>query len=146
VNILVTGGAGFIGSNLIKKLVSEGHRVVSLDNYSTGDKKNHIEGVKYINCDIEQLEYIKGDYDLCYHLAAQSRVQPSFEDPSETFTSNVLGTKRVCEFALKIGAKVVYAGSSSKHHNPATSPYAMYKYLGEGVCKLYKESFNIWSW
>ena len=90
--ILVTGGAGFIGSNLIKKLVSEGHRVVSLDNYSTGDKKNHVEGVKYINCDIEQLEYIKGDYDLCYHIAAVWRVQPSFKDPTETFRVNVNGS------------------------------------------------------
>lgn len=78
--ILVTGGVGFIGMNLIKRLVSEGHRVVSLDDYSTGNKSNHIEGVKYINGDIETIEYLKGDYDLCYHLAAQSRVQPSFDE------------------------------------------------------------------
>ena len=62
--ILVTGGAGFIGSNLIKRLVSEGHRVVSLDDYSTGDRSTHIEGVKYINCDIEQLEYINPKHYL----------------------------------------------------------------------------------
>ena len=59
---LVTGGAGFIGSNLIKRLVKEGCQVVSLDNYSTGDKRNHVEGVKYIEGDIETIEYIKGDY------------------------------------------------------------------------------------
>jgi len=144
VKILVTGGAGFIGSNLIKKLVSEGHRVVSLDNYSTGDKKNHIEGVKYINCDIEQIEYIKGkDIDLCFHLAAQSRVQPSFDDPTETFRVNVNGTEKVMEWADNWDIKVIYAGSSSKHHDPTDSPYAMYKYLGEEVCKLYKKSFNV---
>ena len=145
--ILVTGGAGFIGINLIERLVKEGHDVHSLDNYTTGTENNHLPTVQYYKGDVSEHGsfdwFLAEDYDIIYHLAAQSRVQPSFEDPSETFTSNVLGTKRVCEFALKIGAKVVYAGSSSKHHNPATSPYAMYKYLGEGVCKLYKESFNL---
>jgi len=144
VKILVTGGAGFIGSNLIKKLVSEGHRVVSLDNYSTGDKKNHIEGVKYINCDIEQIEYIKGkDIDLCFHLAAQSRVQPSFDDPTECLRVNVNGTEKVMEWADNWDIKVIYAGSSSKHHDPTDSPYAMYKYLGEEVCKLYKKTYDV---
>ena len=142
--ILVTGGAGFIGSNLIKRLVSEGHRVVSLDDYSTGDRSTHIEGVKYINCDIEQLEYIKGkDIDLCYHLAALSRIQPSFDDPTECFRVNVKGTESVMEWADNWDVKVVYAGSSSKHHNPSDSPYAMYKYLGEEVCKLYKKTFDV---
>ena len=149
-NILITGGAGFIGSNLIKRLLNEGHEVHSLDNYSTGNVNNHlsVEGFTAIYTKGDVSEYgsydlPSDDYDIIYHLAAQSRVQPSFEDPSETFKCNVLGTKRVCEYALKIGVKVVYAGSSSRHHNPATSPYAMYKYLGEGVCKLYKESFNL---
>jgi UDP-glucose 4-epimerase len=144
VKILVTGGAGFIGSNLIKKLVSEGNEVVSLDDYSTGDRKNHIEGVKYINCDIEQIEYIKGkDIDLCYHLAAQSRVQPSFDDPTECLRVNVNGTEKVMEWADNWDIRVVYAGSSSKHHDPTDSPYAMYKYLGEEVCKLYKKTFDV---
>ena len=145
--ILVTGGAGFIGVNLIEKLIKEGHDVDSLDNYTTGTKDNHLPTVQYYKGDVNEYGSLNGfisdDYDIIYHLAAQSRVQPSFENPSETFTSNVSGTKKICEFALKIGAKVVYAGSSSKHHNPATSPYAMYKYLGEGICKLYKESFNL---
>ena len=141
--ILVTGGAGFIGSNLIKRLVSEGHRVVSLDDYSTGDRSTHIEGVKYINADIETIEYLKGQYDVCYHLAALSRIQPSFDDPTECFRVNVKGTESVLEWARHNNIKVVYAGSSSKHHNPADSPYAMYKYLGEEVCKLYKQTFNV---
>ena len=142
--ILVTGGAGFIGTNLIKRLVDEGHKVLSLDDYSTGDKKNHVEGVKYINCDIEQIEYIKGkDIDLCYHLAAQSRVQPSFDDPTECLRVNVNGTQKVMEWVDNWDIRVVYAGSSSKHHDPTDSPYAMYKYLGEEVCKLYKNSFDV---
>jgi UDP-glucose 4-epimerase len=139
--ILVTGGAGFIGSNLVKRLLDEKHEVHSLDNYSTGNTE--VKGCEYFKGDILEIDTIHDDYHIIFHLAAQSRVQPSFDNPSETFRVNVKGTEDVCKFALNIGAKVVYAGSSSKHHNPATSPYAMYKYLGEGVCKLYKESFNL---
>ena len=142
--ILVTGGAGFIGMNLIKRLVSEGHDVVSLDDYSTGFEKNEIEGCNYINADIESLEYWKGEgFDLCYHIAAQSRVQPSFTDPTECFRINVKGTETVMEWAKHNNVKVVYAGSSSKHHDPTDSPYAMYKYLGEEVCKLYKKTYDV---
>ena len=142
-NILVTGGAGFIGSNLIKSLVEKGFNVTSLDDYSTGSKSNEIQDVKYYNLDIEKISKINESIDICYHLAAQSRVQPSFEDPEESFRINVLGTSRVMEWAKKKKVKVVYAGSSSKHHVPSDSPYAMYKFLGEEVCKLYKKSYNV---
>ena len=142
-NILVTGGAGFIGSNLIKSLVEKRYKVISLDNYSTGSKSNEIQGVKYYNLDIEQIFKVDESIDLCFHLAAQSRVQPSFEDPEESFRTNVLGTSRVMEWARANKIKIVYAGSSSKHHDPSDSPYAMYKFLGEEVCKLYKKSYNI---
>ena len=138
-NILVTGGVGFIGSNLIKTLVEKGFNVISLDNYSTGSKSNEIQEVKYYNLDIEKISKINEPIDLCFHLAAQSRVQPSFEDPEESFRVNVLGTSRVMEWARINKIKIIYAGSSSKHHDPSDSPYAMYKFLGEEVCKLYKK-------
>lgn len=141
--ILVTGGAGFIGTNLVEHLKWDGHEVVVLDNYSTGNKCNHIEGVKYIEGDIEMVEYINNHFDLIYHLAAQSRVQPSFENPTETFRVNVKGTESVMELAKAKGTKVVYAGSSSKHHDPTDSPYAQYKFLGEEVCKLYKKTYDV---
>jgi|TARA_B110000211_G_scaffold126589_1_gene145723 UDP-glucose 4-epimerase len=142
--ILVTGGAGFIGTNLIKRLLSEGYKVHSLDNYDSGLVKNHQEGCKYINGDLETIECIKGEeYDLCFHLAALSRIQPSFENPTETFRVNVKGTEAVMEWARANNVKVVYAGSSSKWHDPTISPYAMYKYLGEKVCKLYKKTFDV---
>lgn len=141
--ILVTGGAGFIGTNLIKRLVDEGHHVLSLDDYSTGTKGNHIQGVTYWRGDIETIEFLDGKFDLCYHIAAQSRVQPSFEEPTECFRVNVKGTQAVMEWAKAKNVKVIYAGSSSKHHDPSDSPYAMYKYLGEEVCKLYKKSYNV---
>jgi len=142
-NILVTGGVGFIGSNLIKSLIEKGFNVTSLDNYSTGNKSNEIQHVKYYNLDIERISKINESIDLCFHLAAQSRVQPSFEDPEESFRVNVLGTSRLMEWARNNKVKIVYAGSSSKHHNPSDSPYAMYKFLGEEVCKLYKKSYNV---
>ncbi|MBT4952107.1 MAG: NAD-dependent epimerase/dehydratase family protein [Pelagibacteraceae bacterium] len=141
--VLVTGGVGFIGSNLIKELKNKDFEVVSLDNYSTGDKKNEISGVTYINDDIINIFKLDNDFDICFHLAAQSRVQPSFEDPEESLRVNVIGTSKVMDWAHKNKIKVVYAGSSSKHHDPSDSPYAMYKFLGEEVCKLYKKSFKV---
>ena len=142
--VLVTGGAGFIGTNLIKNLIKKEFEVVSLDDYSTGSISNEINGVKYLKMDIEDIAEIKEKkFDICFHLAAQSRVQPSFEDPEESVRVNVLGTTRVLEWAKKNSVKVIYAGSSSKHHDPSDSPYAMTKYLGEEICKLYKKVFYV---
>jgi len=140
--ILVTGGAGFIGTNLIKRLVSEKHDVVSLDNYDSGSVSNHIEGCNYHSGDIESISLMDKDFDLIYHLAALSRIQPSFENPSEFFRVNVIGTEAVCEWARKLNIRVVYSGSSSRWHDPFQSPYAMYKKLGEDVCKMYKKVFG----
>ncbi len=142
--VLVTGGVGFIGTNLIKELIKKGIEVVSIDNYSTGSKHNEVEGVKYLNHDIEEIFSIKEkNFNLCFHLAAQSRVQPSFDNPLESVRVNVTGTTKVMEWAKINNIKVVYAGSSSKHHDPSDSPYAMTKYLGEEICKLYKKSFSV---
>jgi UDP-glucose 4-epimerase len=141
--ILVTGGAGFIGSNLIKELNKNNYEIFSIDDYSTGKKENEIPGVVYINDDLSNIRKVGKGFDTCFHLAAQSRVQPSFENPNESLRVNVLGTSKVMEWAHKNKVKVVYAGSSSKHHDPCDSPYAMYKFLGEEVCKLYKKSFKV---
>jgi|TARA_B110000438_G_scaffold210454_1_gene202412 UDP-glucose 4-epimerase len=142
--VLVTGGVGFIATNLIKSLLKKDIKVVSLDNYSTGYKLNEMKGVKYYNLDIEEIDKInEQDFDTCFHLAAQSRVQPSFENPKESVRVNVNGTLMLLEWAKKRNVKVIYAGSSSKHHEPSDSPYAMSKFLGEEICKLYKFSFNV---
>ena len=141
--ILVTGGAGFIGSNLIEELIRLGYDVTSVDDYSAGQKKNEIQGAQYINLDIEFIEELDNKFDLCFHLAAKSRVQPSFNEPEEYFRVNVTGTMKIMEWAKKNNIKVIYAGSSSKHHDPSDSPYAMYKFLGEEVCKLYKNSYSV---
>ena len=142
--VLVTGGAGFIGTNLINSLVLKKLKIESLDNYSTGCKENEIESVEYVKGDIESInQFDNQQFDYCFHLAAQSRVQPSFQDPEESFRSNVTGTLKVMEWAKKNKVKVLYAGSSSKHHDPSDSPYAMTKYLGEEVCKLYRKIYDI---
>ena len=141
--ILITGVLGFIGKNLAKKLVADGHDVIGLDNYEIGKPADEVDGVRYLPWDIEQIEYLKGDsIDLCFHLAALSRIQPSFEQPSETFRVNARGTEAVCEWARHNNVKVVYSGSSSQWHDPFLSPYALYKKLGEDVCKLYRMIYN----
>tara|TARA_A100001015_G_C15003944_1_gene719814 strand:+ start:1220 stop:2080 length:861 start_codon:yes stop_codon:yes gene_type:complete len=142
-NILITGGAGFIGSNLAERLLKDGHNVLSIDDYSFGTKDNELDGVKYINDDIENILSIQAKIDICFHLAAKARVQPSFEDPVDYFRVNAKGTMKVMEWAKENKVKVVYAGSSSKHFSPEDSPYAMYKFLGEQICKLYKKSFGV---
>ena len=148
--ILITGGAGFIGTNLIKRLVKEGHDVHSLDNYDSGKEENHIEGATYHDYDIEQITQWKNrsdaglnEFDLCFHLAALSRIQPSFSNPSETFRVNTKGTEAMLDWARQNKVKVIYAGSSSRWHNHIISPYATSKYLGEELCKMYKKSFNL---
>ena len=142
--ILITGALGFVGKNLDKRLVADGHDVIGLDNYEIGKPADEVDGVKYLPWDIEQIEYLKGDsIDLCFHLAALSRIQPSFEQPSETFRVNARGTEAVCEWARHNNVKVVYSGSSSQWHDPFLSPYALYKKLGEDVCKLYRMIYGL---
>ena len=141
--ILVTGGAGFIGSNLIELLIKGSHEVTSIDNYSLGFESNHIQGANYINMDINDISTLTNDFDLVYHLAALSRVQPSFNKPSETFNTNVNGTQKVCEFIRHGNAKLVYAGSSSRHCDTNGSPYAFTKYIGEEICKMYRTTYGL---
>jgi UDP-glucose 4-epimerase len=141
--ILVTGGVGFVGTALIKKLLTEGHNVHSLDNYEIGVIENEIAGCNYHIGDIENISLMDKDFDLIFHLAALSRIQPSFNNPNETYRVNTIGTQRVCEFARLTGAKVVYAGSSSRWHDPYQSPYAACKHMGEEACKMYKKTYGM---
>lgn len=140
--VLVTGGNGFIGTNLIERLVKEGYDVWSLDNLTTGNLSNYVKGCTYHYKDIEDIDELSS-FDLCFHLAGLSRIQPSFHEPSETFRVNTLGTQKVVEWCRKNNVKLVYAGSSSKHHDPYQSPYACYKYLGEEVCKMYRKVYKM---
>lgn len=113
--ILVTGGAGFIGSHLCERLVADGHRVISLDNYFTGTKENHVPGVEYREGHTKDIEKLVPETpDLIYHLGEYSRVAKSLEEPELVWDLNVTGTAAVLEFWRSRGCDLVYAGSSTK--------------------------------
>jgi|TARA_B100000315_G_scaffold49317_1_gene43922 UDP-glucose 4-epimerase len=145
--IIVTGGVGFIGTNLIKRLLKYGHKVVSLDNYSTGKKENEQKGCKYFDVDLrltKDYSFFMDNPDVIFHIAALPRIQPSFEAPSITFNSNVVSTQNICEWARTNGnIPVVYAGSSSIHGDKYANPYTFTKWLGEEVCKMYSNIFKL---
>ena len=147
--ILVTGGAGFVGTNLLTSLKKQqpNTELYSIDNYSTGYKENEINGVKYHEVDIhseeatEIINYIEPD--IIYHLAALARIQPSFKFPTSTFDSNMLGTQRVLEYARQNKTPVIYAGSSSTHGGVHKNPYTFSKWVGEELCKLYSKVYDV---
>tara|TARA_Y100001938_G_C8098070_1_gene439537 strand:- start:64 stop:936 length:873 start_codon:yes stop_codon:yes gene_type:complete len=145
--ILVTGGAGFIGKNLIKRLVSENNFVVSVDNYFTGTVYNHINGCEYLDADCGMENYgnifQEYEFDVIYHLAAYARIQPSLKQPRDTIENNFTGTLNILEFARCNDIQVIYAGSSSKHHGLYGSPYAWSKYGGEQLCYLYSSVYDM---
>jgi UDP-glucose 4-epimerase len=143
---LVTGGAGFIGTNLIKRLLKDGHDVVSIDNYSTGKKENHQEGCRYWDYDLSDrycpvLEV--DEYDIIYHIGALARIQPSIKEPLIHIKNNFVSTLNVLEQARLNNIPVVYAGSSSKHHGLYGSPYAWSKFSGEELCRLYSSVYDV---
>jgi UDP-glucose 4-epimerase len=145
-NIMVTGGAGFVGTNLIKRLLKDGHNVVSLDNYSTGKKENHQEGCVYHECDIRDVidfNYFMKDVDIVYHLGALARIQPSFVNPANTLEVGILGTMNILEYAREQGCKVIFAGSSSVHSGKLKNPYTFSKVVADDLCLLYKKHFNV---
>ena len=159
--VIVTGGAGFIGSNLVDKLIEQGVEVTILDNLSTGKEENINPKAKFINCDIstasetDMLFYINGA-DVVFHLAALARVQPSIEDPQTFNKVNIEGTLNVLFAAYKAGVKrVVYSASSScygdatkfptpeEHSTNPLSPYGLQKYVGEQYCKMFSEVYGL---
>jgi UDP-glucose 4-epimerase len=141
--ILVTGGAGFVGTNLIKKLLNEGHEVQSLDNYTTGLIENEIEGCKYWVGDIQNICTMDKDFDVIYHLAAIARIQPSFERPEDYIKTNFDGTYEIVKFCIKNNIPLIYAGSSSKHSGRFKNPYTFSKDLGEDIIQLYQIHFGL---
>lgn len=143
-NALVTGGAGFIGYSLSKELIKRGYRTDVIDNLYIGKESKIAEGSNFLGGDIRAMANIPDKkYDYIFHLAALSRIQPSFNSPHHTFSVNVDGTRQVIDYAWRNKSKIIYAGSSSKHHNPELSPYAMSKFLGEQWCKLYKKVYGL---
>lgn len=159
---IVTGGAGFIGSNLVDKLILNGHEVHILDNFSTGKKENCNSEASYHELDIcnlknsEQITKIMSDADSVFHMAALARVQPSILNPLKYELHNTIGTMNILKSSVDAGVKrVVYSASSSAYGNPMElpskechptnpiSPYAAQKYYGEVCCKMFSEVYNI---
>ena len=124
----VTGGAGFIGSHLVKKLVERGNEVIVIDNLNTGKKQNIEKISKKIDFfevdirDFSAIEDILKNIDGIFHEAALASVQDSFRIPDEFFDVNVNGTENIFKIAKKLGIKVVYASSSSVYGNPVSIP------------------------
>jgi len=147
--IVVTGGAGFIGSHLIESLVqNEENLVISLDNYFTGTKENHIAGAEYHEGHAKDIaKHITEKPSLIFHLGEYARVEKSFEDVATVWDLNVPGTFGVLEFAREMGAKVVYAGSSTKFGDGGMgrdqSPYAWTKATNTELVRNYGDWFGI---
>lgn len=149
VKVLVTGGAGFIGSHLCERLRDlGGHEVWSLDNYSTGSEANHVSGVTYLRGETKDIaELIDFAPDYIYHLGEYSRVEQSFEDVEQVWRSNKDGIFAVLQFCRKTGAKLIYAGSSTKFGDGgmgrSQSPYAWTKATNTELVQNYGTWFGV---
>lgn len=156
--VAVTGGAGFIGSNMVDRLIAEGKEVIILDNFSTGKRENcNPKATTYeVDLSTDHLEPFLEGVDVVFHFAALARVQPSIEDPLTFNKHNVDGTLRLLMACHKEGIKrVVYSASSSCYGNatifptPEThltnplSPYGLQKYVGEQYCKMFSEVYGL---
>ena len=159
---IVTGGAGFIGSNLVDLLIEEGHDVSVIDNFSSGKRENCNEKAKYFELDIsdqsnyEELKSIFLGSDGIFHLAALPRVQESIDNPLQFEKNNTLSTINVLKACADSNVKrLVYSASSSAYGNTVKlpskeedpidpiSPYAMQKYYGEVACRMFANVYGI---
>jgi UDP-glucose 4-epimerase len=157
--VLVTGGAGFIGSHLVDGLLERGLNVRTIDNFATGQRENLNPRAQLVEADIRDLESIRGafeDVDTVFHTAALPRVPLSIEKPIETHTVNALGTLNVLMAAREAGVRrFVYSGSSSVYGNQPTlplreemkpgplNPYALQKLIGEQYCGLFRKLYGM---
>jgi UDP-glucose 4-epimerase len=147
-NILITGGAGFIGSNLAKYL-AKSNKIFIVDDYSSGQNKIQSENIKYIKGNISKinLDSFEEKFDFIYHFAAISRIGVSFENINKTFDVNLMGTINVLEYCKKHKAKLIFSSTSccafnNINHNLA-NPYALSKKFGEDICKFYYKNFKL---
>ena len=143
--VLVTGGAGFVGTNLIKRLIQKGYEVVSIDNYSTGFVSNHQVGCNYRIGDVSEItDYsVYGKFDIVYHLAAIARIQPSFEMPLEYFKANATATFNIAMYCAKNNIPMQFAGSSSHHSGKFKNPYTFAKDVSEEIVVLCEQIYGL---
>jgi UDP-glucose 4-epimerase len=141
---LVTGGLGFVGSNLVDELVDLNYDVLVVDDLSSGKEEYKNPKAEYIIADFkEYMSTPDNTIDVVFHLAAEARIQPSFDDPLYTCFNNAYGTSVVCEFVRNSKCMLVYAGSSSFYAGVYETPYAFAKWQGEEVIKMYSKVYGI---
>ena len=152
--VIVTGGAGFIGSHVVDTLIKQGIEVIILDNLSTGKKENINPKATFIECDLTKDKPLFRDVDVVFHLAATPQVQYSMENPTDN--NNIDSLINILELSKKSGVKrFIFSSSSSVYGNPnyvpinenhptnPLSPYALHKLVGEQYCKLYSEVYDL---
>lgn len=165
-NILVTGGAGFIGRWLVKKLLDDGHKVWVLDDLSNGSRENirqfmdHAGFGAFVEGDIKDIPVLENlfinHFDICYHLAASINVQDSIDDPRTTFENDAVGTFNVLEQCRKHSTKMVFmstcmvydranddGGITEGHPTRPASPYAGSKIAGENMVLSYWHAYKL---
>lgn len=150
-NVLVTGGAGFVGSNLIKKLIEQNPEIniTSLDNYFTGKPENHVAGVEYYRGNTWEADSIfeNREFDTVFHFGEYSRIVQSFRDIDFVHRSILSGTPIILELCRKWGAKLIYSASSSKFGNEGKdenlSPYSWMKSKMVELIKNYGEWYDL---
>lgn len=154
---MVTGGAGFIGSHVVDRLVEQGYQVTIADNLSNGRQENINPRASFRHSDISNKSSVERlpDTNVVFHLAALARVQPSIKDPVKWHETNVNGTLNILEYARKNNAKVIYSSTSSiygdtevmptpeDHPKNPLSPYALQKYIGEQYLNLYARLYDL---
>ena len=158
---LVTGGAGFIGSNLVDELINQGHQVVVIDNESATENDNfywndNAENYKYDICDYEKIESLFEGVDYVFHLAAQSRIQPAIKNPIRTVRVNCEGTTNVLQCSRIHGVKKVIYSSTSACYGLINKPpltenmvpdclnaYSVTKVAAENMCKMYTSLYDL---
>jgi len=155
---LVTGGAGFIGSNLVDSLIAMGNEVIVIDNSSTKEKKYWNKKAKNYTNNINNYNDTKDLYigvDCVFHMAAECRIQNTIKNPLKAIETNVLGTTTVLQCSLEAGVnKVIYSSTSSAYgNNPVPyvetqkedclNPYSLSKVSGEKICKMYSDLYGI---
>lgn len=158
---IVTGGAGFIGSNLVDRLVEEGHEVIVIDNESSDANEQFYwnpkaKNYKFDILDYESTRHLYDGVDVVFHLAAEARIQPCIENPMKAVKTNVLGTATVLQCSREAGVKrVLYSSTSSAYglkNNPplketmttdCLNPYSVSKVGGEELCKMYSKLYGL---
>ena len=157
---LVTGGPGFIGSNLVDALIELGHEVIVIDNESAESNgqfywNNKAQNYKYDICDYEKTRPLYEGVDYVFHLAAEARIQPAILNPIKAINTNCIGTATVLQCARETGVdKVIYSSTSSgygfnqspNHENQrddCLNPYSVSKVAGEKLCKMYNDLFGL---